>query len=152
MGLVVFGAELQPDEKQVVSEVVGISVEELDSVPLYARDSTVLLRNLQYLLEAIPQGQQERVAKEIGVRSAQLSRWKSGNGKPRKANLRKLLRHHNLDPDLDLENVPLFLAYEPISAYVKKDWVASRVCEMSPSDIAEIYPALKKLLRPDEKD
>ena len=146
------GAEPDPNEVQVLADLNGLEVEELQGVPLYALNHSVLRENLCHLLDALPQGEKERAAEAIGVRPSQLSRWKNQVENPRKENVRKLLRFHGLDPDLDVERLPIFLSLEPLSGYAQKEWVASRVRELPASEIAQIYPALRKLLRYDEKD
>ena len=148
------GAEAEPDEVRVLEDVTGHEREELISVPLYSRDLPLFAHNLRHLVEAIPHGQAKVAAARIGITEGQLSRWKKwGEGKkPHSTNLRKLLKFHGMDSDLDLEEVPIFLSMEPLSGYAQKEWVSSRVQEMPASEVAKIYPALKKLLRYDEED
>lgn len=139
-----------PEEIRMLAEVFKVEPEELVSVPLYTRDSSVFRENVRYLVESIPHGQKETVAKAIGITAPQFSRWASGEIKPRKANLRKLLKLHGIDQDLDLENVPLFLSMEPLSGFDQRRWVANRVQDLPAAEIAKIYPALRKLLRYDD--
>lgn len=148
------GAEAEADELGVFQDVTGHDLEELVSAPLYSRDLPLFARNLRHLVEAIPYGQAKVAATRIGITDGQLSRWKKWGDqkKPHSINLRKLLKFHGMDPDLDLEEVPIFLSMEPLSGYAQKEWVSSRVQEMPASEVAKIYPALKKLLRYDEED
>lgn len=139
-----------PEEIRLLAEVFQVEPEELISVPLYTRESSVFRENIRYLVESIPHGQKETVAKTIGITPPQLSRWASGEAKPRKANVRKLLKLHGIDPDLDLESVPLFLSTEPLSGFDQRRWVANRVQDLPAAEIARIYPALRKLLRYDD--
>ncbi len=144
------GADAKPEEIRLLSELFKIEQEELVSVPLYTRDSSVFRENLSYLLSSIPHGQKETVAKAIGITAPQFSRWSNGEIQPRKKNLRLLLKLHGIDPDLDLTTVPLFLALDPLSGFDQRQWIANRVQDLPAAEIARIYPALRKLLRYDD--
>jgi hypothetical protein len=148
LGLVV---EAKPTaaEVEALADLTGHEAEELLSVPLYGLEDSVRRLNFQYLLEALPKGEGKVAAKMIGITPSQLSRWKVGVEKPRASNAKKLLRFHGIDPDTDLDKVPLFLSIEPVSGYQKKKWVVSRLMEMPADQLAAIYPALKKMLRSD---
>jgi hypothetical protein len=144
------GADAKPDEVRLLAELFKVEQEELVSVPLYTRDSSVFWENLRYLVDSIPHGKKETVAKAIGVTAPQFSRWANGEIKPHKKNLKLLLKLHGIDPDLDLASVPLFLALEPLSGFDQREWIANRVRDLPAAEIARIYPALRKLLRYDE--
>lgn len=139
-----------PEEIRLLAEVFKVEPEELLSVPLYTRDSTIFQLNLAYLIESIPHGQKETIAKAIGITAPQFSRWANGEIKPRKKNLKLLLKLHGIDQDLDLATVPLFLSMEPLSGFAQRQWVANRVQDLPAAEIAKIYPALRKLLRYDD--
>lgn len=146
------GASPSEAELRVLVDVAGCDREELIAAPLYARDETILALNLRHLVDSIPHGERKAAAKRIGVSEWQLSRWRkwTTTGGPHPANLRNLLKFHGMDSDIELEKVPLFLSMEPVSGYSQKAWLSSRVEEMSPSEVAALYPALRKLLRDDE--
>jgi len=145
-----WGADPKASEVEMLGELVGFDAEELLSVPLYGRDQSVRRMNFQYLLDALPKGAAQEAAQSIGITPSQLSRWRQGVENPRATNVRKLLRFHGMDPDIDLDKVPLFLSMEPVSGYQQKKWVADRLMEMPADQMAAIYPALKKMLRTDE--
>ena len=146
------GAKPQPEEIDILVEMLGFEREELLSVPLYTRNAPLLVQNLCYLVDGIPHGHGRIAAEKIGIKESQRSRWKkwSGSSPPHPTNLKNLLKFHGLDPDLDLTRVPIFLSMEPLGGYAQKKWVADQLHEMPPSEVSEIYPALKKLLRRDE--
>jgi len=116
------------------------------SVPLYTRESSIFRENLRYLVNSIPHGQKETVAKSIRITPPQFSRWANGEIKPHKKNLKLLLRRHGFDSDLDLTTVPLFLAMEPLSGFDQRQWVTNRLKALPAAELALIYPALRKLL------
>lgn len=145
-----WGANPSAEEVDIISTQSGIEEDELQSVPLYGGSDQVRKHNVTYLLDALPQGEAQAAAKKVGITASQLSRWRGGVDRPRSGNLRKLLRFHGIDPDTDLEKVPLFLSMEPVSGYHQKKWVADRLMEMPAHQMAAIYPALKKMLRSDE--
>ena len=41
---------------------------------------------------------------------------------------------------------------EPISDFKKKEWVQKRLEVMHPTEVAKIFTALKRMLRPNAKD
>jgi hypothetical protein len=140
-----------PAEVAVIAEQSGRDAEELHSVPLYGGKEQVRKENLRCLLDALPQGQSKVVAKKLGVAESQVSRWKGGTG-PRAKNIRNLLKLHGIDPDIDLETTPLFLSMEPVSAYTQKQWVLDRIQDMPSDEVAKIFPALRRIVRYDEKN
>lgn len=146
------GADPTVAELAVLVDVTGFEKEELLSVPLYTRERPLFAQNLRHLVDSIPHGQGRVAASRVGITEGQLSRWKkwADERKPHQTNVRKLLKFHGMDPDIDLDDVPLFLSMEPISGYSQKAWLSARVQEMSPSEVAALYPALRKLLRSDE--
>jgi hypothetical protein len=88
----------------------------------------------------------------LKVSASQLSRWKTAVGNPRPANVRNLLRFHGIDPDTDLARVPLFLSMEPVGGFAQKQWVMLRLQEMPSAEVAKIFPALRRMVRYNEKD
>jgi hypothetical protein len=153
-GALLMNGPVDSYQLSVLSEMLGYESEELMSVPLYTRDKSILAQNLRYLVETIPHGHGKEAAAKIGVKEAQLSRWKKWGDQraPHAPNLRKLLKFHGMDPDIDLEVVPIFLSMEPLSGYAQKEWVAARVHDMPAEYVAEIYPALKRLFQYDEEN
>jgi|GEM_PF-1083438 len=148
------GAEPLPEEVNVLIDMTDFDREELITAPIYTREQSLLGQNIRHLVEAIPHGQGKEAAGKIGITEGQLSRWKKWKEerKPHRTNLRKLLKFHGMDPDIDLEEVPVFLSMEPLSGYAQKEWVSTKVNEMPASEVAKIYPALKKLFRSDEEN
>jgi transcriptional regulator with XRE-family HTH domain len=146
------GQKAEPADVAVIAEQSGRDVEELQSVPLYGGKDQIRRENLRCLLDALPQGQSKVVAKKLGVSESQVSRWKSGTGIPRIKNIRNLLKLHGIDPDIDLEKIPLFLSIEPVSAYTQKQWVLDRIQDMPSDEVAKIFPALRRIVRYNEKN
>ena len=141
-------------ELEVIASMTGLEVEELATVPLFEKGTSILRENMIYLIDTMPKGQKELAAREIGISPSQFSRWKTMAGAPRKKNLCRLLKFHGLDQDIDLELEPLFLSLEPLSAFSKKAWVASRLNDLPASEVSKLYPAFEKLLKrlPSESD
>ena len=139
-------------ELAVFAEVCGREREELVSVPLYGGHADMFRENLRHLLKAIPQGSAGEAARVLKVSASQLSRWKTAVGNPRPANVRNLLRFHGIDPDTDLARVPLFLSMEPVGGFAQKQWVMCRLQEMPSDEVAKIFPALRRMVRYNEKN
>lgn len=144
------GFQPAPGEVEALATIFGLERDELIVAPLYNRERGLLQENIAYLAESVRYGQQKKVAKAVGVSPEQFCRWISGKAKPRKSNIRTLLKLHAIDPDLDLERVPIFLSLEPMSAFAKRDWIVAKVQELPADEISAIYPALRKILRHDD--
>lgn len=137
---------LTESELGAILECYGLDREELMSVPMYGAKESIRRENLKYLIRALPKGAAKQAAGKIGITASQLSRWKNNVERPHPTNFRKLLKFHGMDPDLDIDSESLFLSMDPLSGFAKKAWVLNRVKEMSPSEIAEIYTGLKRIL------
>jgi len=145
--------ELPSDaEIAVLQDQYGLEKEDLVSGKLFEEESTLMIRNVRFLIESIPSRENRKWAEELEVNPQQLSRWKRGEITPQPRNQKKLLRLHGLDQDTDLAVVPLFLMLEPISDFKKKEWVQKRLEGMHPTEVAKIFTALKRMLRPNAKD
>lgn len=149
-GGLLMGSQPTSGEVEALASIFGLEIDDLIVAPLYNRERTILQENLAYLAESVRHGKQKEVAKMIGVSAETFSRWAGGTVKPRKRNLRTLLKLHEIDPDTDLETEPLFLSLEPVSAFAKRDWISGRVQDLPSDEIAAIYPALRKILRYDD--
>ncbi len=146
------GAKPTDKEVEVVADAFGQELESLITAPLYGSGTTLRTQNLRCLVEALPKGQGQVAAKEIGITAPQLSRWGTKVLNPREEHVRKLLKFHGMDQDIDLQDVPIFLSLEPISGFGRKSWMIDRLREMPADEAAELYPAMKKLFRRDAKD
>ncbi|MEZ5325777.1 MAG: helix-turn-helix transcriptional regulator [Verrucomicrobiales bacterium] len=127
------GAGPTSDEVAAIVDMTGIDRETLIGVPLYTQAESLMAQNLRFLRAQLPKGQAEKAAREIGITPSQLSRWGSGIDRPRRSNVRKLLKFHGIDQDIDLTDVPLFLTMDSISGHAKKQWAAMRLQEMPAS-------------------
>ena len=135
-----------------VASAFGYEAATLGSAPLYGHEGETILReNLRYLLDSLPKGGKSRLAAAIGIRQEQLSRWVK-DVTPEAKNLRSTLKFFQLDPDLDLEREPLFLSLDPVGAHAQKAWLLTRLKDLAPSAVGEVFVALKRILRLDESD
>lgn len=131
----------------------GLEETVLGSAPVYGNEeNTVLRENLRYLLRSLPKGEKSHLAMTIGIRPEQLSRWTKDVVVPEAKNLQKTLKFFQLDPDFDLVRSPLFLSLDPVGAYKQKEWLLTRLKILPPGAVAEVFTALKRLLRLDEKN
>lgn len=139
-------------ELDKVAAAFGQEAAALGSAPLYGNEEETILReNLRYLLGSLPKGVKGQLAESIGIRQEQLSRWEK-DVTPEVKNLRSTLKFFQLDPDLDLKQEPLFLSLDPVGAHAQKAWLLTRLKDLAPSAVGEVFVALKRLLRLDEKD
>ena len=143
-----------PDQSDLdkVAAAFGREAAVLGSAPLYGHEGeTILTENLRHLLNSLPKGEKSRLAKSIGVRQEQFSRWEK-EVRPERKNLEKMLEFFGLNPRLDLVVEPLFLSLDPVGAHAQKEWLAKRVQSASPSEIGRLFEAFKRLLPPNAPD
>ena len=146
------GSKHTDQEIKVLVDQYGFEKEQLLSGQLYEEEKELFKSNIIFLVDLLPARENQIWADELGVKPQQISRWKKGEINPQSKNIKKLLRLHDLDPEIDLNTIPLFLMLEPISAFRKKEWVKKRLEKMKPSEVAKIFTALKRLLVENGKD
>ena len=116
---------------------------------LYARvlkTSEILFENINYLFDGLDHGMKGELAKAIGVDLSTISRWRRGKARPTRSHMDKLGVKFLLDPEVDLETQPLFLSPAPTSVSARRDWIKSKVDQLSPSELHELFPAFRRLL------
>jgi transcriptional regulator with XRE-family HTH domain len=113
----------------------------------YALDGcNVLVENLRYLLNSLGRGGKKVLAGELGVDPTTISRWLNGSFIPQTSTLRQLISHFGLPPHTDLQEDPIFLSAEPISATERRNWLHGRIANLPPDELRALYPALRRLL------
>ena len=146
------GSKHTDQEIKVLVDQYGFEKEQLLSGQLYEEEKELFKSNIIFLVDLLPARENQIWADDLGVKPQQISRWKKGDINPQSKNIKNLLRLHDLDPEIDLNAIPLFLMLEPISAFRKKEWVQKRLEKMKPSEVAKIFTALKRLLVENGKD
>lgn len=104
----------------------------------------IFTENIRYLFN-LSHGFKAKVAEELGVNKSTITGW-AGGTRPQQETLKKITRYFGLSWEDDLETTPIFLSYEPVSDAARRQWIVERVKSLSPSELSEIFPALKKIL------
>lgn len=141
-------AALEQHEVAMLAEIVGLG-EEADHLRHagYALDDCdVLSENLRYLLNSLGRGGKKALAGDLGVDPTTLSRWLNGSFVPQTSTLRQLVSNFGLPPNTDLEEDPIFLSAEPISATERRSWLHGRIEDLQADELRALYPALRRLL------
>jgi transcriptional regulator with XRE-family HTH domain len=121
--------------------------EQLSLEDLVITESTdILHQNLMFLMQGTPHGLKKELAEKLGVGQNTVSRWLGGKHHPPSDKLDAIARFFGLQVEVDLSSTPLFLSSEPISVIQRKTWLHERLDELSTRELAELYPALKRLL------
>jgi len=113
---------------------------------LPAEGSNVLRENLQHLFHSLGHGGKKELARRLGIASSTVSRWLNGANEPHAATLATVVTFFGLPPETDLRLVPIFLSLDPVSSTEKRRWLHARVDAMSPDDLRELFPALRRIL------
>jgi hypothetical protein len=145
-GLLFGTAKPRPDELARVSAATHHSEDDLAYGDMLAESGIdVLEANVRYLLSTLKHGQQQMLAREIGVHTTTVSRW-GGKHKPTRKRLESFGRYFGINDVRELEIEPLFLSMSPISSRQKREWIRDRVSDLPEEDLAALYPAFERLL------
>jgi transcriptional regulator with XRE-family HTH domain len=106
----------------------------------------VLTENLRFLLDQLPHGGKQQLARQVGVDPATISRWRSGSHSPEGPSLRSLILAFGLPAETDLKRDALFLSAEPISGAAQRKWLHERIENLSPNELHAHFASLKRLL------
>lgn len=145
------GRDATQIEQDKIAGAFRVEAATLGSSPLHPIGNDVLRENLSYLFASLRHGMKSQVAKHVGVKEAQLSRWENGV-RPEKKHLERILDFFGLNPRLNLASELLFLSLEPVGAYAQKQWLAKRVDAAPPGEIGKLFEAFKRLLPPHAQD
>jgi transcriptional regulator with XRE-family HTH domain len=100
---------------------------------------------VKYLLGNLRHGGMKELCRDLDINMSTLNRWKNKTI-PSKSQLATLARSFGLAEDVDLRVDPVFLSLDPPGVFARKEWLKSRLDEMSPADLRKYFPALKALL------
>lgn len=143
---IIDGAPVSDSELSMICEALG-----LDPQLMYLRLSVeveygVLAQNIRYLTDGLIHGEKRKLSDYLGVHPTTLSRWISGIQKPEKLMVHRLSLWFGLKTGELNNETPLFLELSAISAQERRQWLKNAVDEMDANSIAELFPALKRLL------
>lgn len=144
------GQTLTSSEQETLANKLGISEEDLQFRSLVEeRGIDILYENIRFLLDSLKHGQQKEMAERIGVSPTTVSRWVSlqSTQRPQPAKREALRNYFGLATWIDLEKTPLFLALLPIGAKQQKEWLYDHIEQLKPDTLAQLFPALERLLR-----
>lgn len=113
-----------------------------------AEPGLILQQNIRRLLENSGAETKGALANTLGVSAATLSRWITGSQVPDTRARRAIASLFGLRSVEDLEQVPLFLSYLPITHAERLTWIQSRFVEMSWVELRDLFPALHRLCVP----
>lgn len=131
-------------ELSLIADASGVSTQAIRSTKLFDRKNDLMCQNLVYLRSLIPADELKLAVKHVGVQLNNFSRWGKTVRKPRAKHLEKLLNYLYIDPELDLDNYPLFLSLKPLQS-INKMWIIDQIESMSIRDIDTALPEFKRI-------
>lgn len=135
-------------EVERVAAAFSLESGELSSTRLALERADPLRANLAHLFARAGRGAKKRFALEYGLDPTTLSRWLGGATRPGRTAERALATFFGLDSPKDLTSEPLFLDHSGGTAEARRRWLRERVDALEPEELAELYPALVRLLGP----
>lgn len=142
------GDELTAKEKKALAKATGISPDDLSADQLERQGVNILVENIRHLINGLPHGQKKEFASSMGVDVTTVSRWLGGAQRPTKRKLEEIGKYFGLPPGTDLDSEPIFLWTEPVSEAQMKNWISERIHQADGKTLREIFPALRRLLKP----
>lgn len=139
------GAEPNEGEIRNLAEILNLEQEILLFSKLL-KPEEILFQNINYLFHELDHGMKGEYAKALGVDLSTISRWRRGKAKPTRFHIDKLCIKFFLDPELNLEEQPLFLSPTPTSIAARREWIKTKLDKLSPSELNELFPAFHRLL------
>lgn len=131
-----------------IASRLGVSgIDELAQASLADDGVDILLENLRYLFNALPQGGKQAAAVALGVQPGTVSRWLQGSEAPPAARLDRIRRYFMLPETTDLRRDPLFLHAEPVTVQERREELHRLVDRLSATTLDGLFVALRRLLR-----
>ena len=141
-----------PTEGELHEICIELGLEEdAVQVALLPEPKEIATQNIRYLISLLEMKQKE-LATALHINESTISRWKGGEQLPGRQHQRTILRFFGLPQEWDLQEVPIFLSLRPLDTYGRKAWLKRRIDEIAPDNLAQLFPALSKLLGSDETD
>lgn len=138
---------LLPDEIRRIAGACGVSEEDLAFANLLEEAGvSALSENVKYLVESLERGGKARLATALKVDVSTISRWRSGDLKPRDAHVKALHGYFRLPVSVDLYIEPIFLWPKPLTEAARRDWLHRRLDALSTETLHDLFPALERLL------
>lgn len=138
--------KIESGQMRAIAEAMGLDEESLRSVHLPQARADVLLENLRFLIGTLGHGGKKSLAAKLDIDPTTVSRWLRGGYEPQPASLSQIVSEFGLQPGTDLLKDPVFLSAEPISVVERKEWLNKRIDALSPEELRELFPALRRLL------
>lgn len=131
----------------------GVRLKVLRSNNILVRDNVdVLSENVRFMINGLERRQKRAFALDIGVHPTTISKWLAGKIRPENPSQTAICRYFGFKTGVDLKVDPLFLSYSPVTITQRKRWLHDRVDEMTPATLADLYPALEKMLQSGNND
>lgn len=141
-----FGEDTQPYDLRRLAESFDLTEEELALSDLLSEASVDVFReNLDYLLEGAEHGTRRELAAAVGVSPNTVSRWCSGTVHPTADNTEQIAAFFGLPADINIQEEPIFLSTDPVSAFRQRQWLHSKIQELPKRDLIILFPALRRL-------
>lgn len=137
----------QSEELERVSRAAKIDVEDLLYRNLLQEHGVNIVReNLATLMFRLGSGKKAQLASHLGIHPSTLSRWLRGTHTPEVKTLRAVSAYFRLPVDAELQSDALFLSLYPVSDFERRAWAERRIRDLDHGTLAELFPALAKLL------
>jgi len=138
--------EIQTTEQERLAAALEFPEAELRFQDLPNTHSDILLENLKSLFSGLKRGGKKEMAGALQVDPTTVSRWLNGTSQPNRTTLDAISQFFGLPRGTNLRRDPIFLANAPVAVVEQKQWIVRQVETMSPDDLRELYPALRRLL------
>lgn len=140
------GSQLSKKNRDAIIEGFHIDGDIFSTARLFGLSSAEIQKeNIKYLINSLPQGEKQKLAKAVKVTSESVSRWSSGKNPASHPKVQQLLQYFCLNSNMILSEAPLFLSLRPIGYYAQKEWLQKQVASLPADELTKLFPALEKM-------
>ena len=147
------GDPLSDRERFAILEGFDADADSFGSAKLMGMSNQEIVScNMVYLIGELPQGEQKKMAKYLGVTAETVSRWSNRNWLKERKNYNKIMQNAKriaeylgVKPRFDLSITPLFLSLIPVGQFAQRNWLRRRIEKLSADELADLFPAFERL-------
>lgn len=145
--MILAGLQMTNEIRKAIIEGFNIDGDELGTARLFGLPNNEILKeNIRYLIDSLPKGEKQKLAKTADVTKETVSRWAKCDKPPTSKNLSKITQYFKIERGESIDSVPLFLSLRPTGHFAQREWLKNQVTSLPAEELSRLFPALEKIL------